>query len=70
VAVWSKQDQLVIPQSAARLVHPDLEVSEVVLEHVGHLSMTIDPDVVHLVTRLLARCPVGGVRERGRALAG
>jgi pimeloyl-ACP methyl ester carboxylesterase len=70
VAVWSKQDQLIIPQSAARLEHPDLDVSEVVLEHVGHLSMTIDPDVVHLVTRLLARCPVGGVRERGRALAG
>jgi triacylglycerol lipase len=70
VAVWSKQDQLIIPQSAARLDHPDLDVSEVVLEHVGHLSMTIDPDVVHLVTRLLARRPVGGVRDRGRALAG
>jgi triacylglycerol lipase len=70
VAVWSKQDQLIIPQSAARLDHPDLDVSEVVLEHVGHLSMTIDPDVVHLVTRLLARCPVGAARERARALAG
>ncbi|WP_433783614.1 esterase/lipase family protein [Actinomycetospora sp. CA-101289] len=70
VAVWSKQDQLIIPQSAARLEHPDLNVSEVVLEHVGHLSMTIDPDVVHLVTRLLARQPLGSARERGRALAG
>jgi triacylglycerol lipase len=70
VAVWSKQDQLIIPQSAARLDHPDLDVSEVVLEHVGHLSMTIDPDVVHLVTRLLARCPVGAARERARALVG
>jgi pimeloyl-ACP methyl ester carboxylesterase len=70
VAVWSKQDQLIIPQSAARLEHPDLDVSEVVLEHVGHLSMTIDPDVVHLVTRLLARRPVGGVRDRRPALAG
>ena len=27
------------------------------LEHVGHLSMTIDPEVVHLVSRLLARRP-------------
>ncbi|WP_243418224.1 esterase/lipase family protein [Actinomycetospora cinnamomea] len=68
VAVWSKQDQLIIPQSAARLEHPDLDVSEVVLEHVGHLSMTIDPDVVHLVTRLLARCVPEGARDR--ALAG
>ena len=70
VAVWSKQDQLIIPQCAARLEHPDLQVSEVVLEHVGHLSMTIDPDVVHLVTRLLARCPLERTRDRRRALAG
>lgn len=69
LAVWSRQDQLVIPQSAARLDHPDLQVTEVELEHVGHLSMTIDPEVVHVVTRLLARCPVRG-SERNRALAG
>jgi triacylglycerol lipase len=69
LAVWSRQDQLVIPQSAARLDHPDLQVSEVELEHVGHLSMTIDPEVVHVVSRLLARCPVRG-SERNRALAG
>ncbi len=55
VAVWSKQDQLIIPQSSARLDHPDLRVAHVTLDHVGHLSMTIDPDVVHLVTCLLAR---------------
>lgn len=69
LAVWSRQDQLIVPQSAARLEHPDLQVTEVELEHVGHLSMTIDPEVVHLVTRLLARCPVRG-NERQRALAG
>jgi triacylglycerol lipase len=69
LAVWSRQDQLIIPQSSARLDHPDLQVTEVELEHVGHMSLTIDPEVVHLVTRLLAR---GGdrPRERGRALAG
>jgi len=55
VAVWSKQDQLIIPQSNARLDHPDLRVEHVKLAHVGHLSMTIDADVVHLVTRVLAR---------------
>jgi triacylglycerol lipase len=40
------------------------------LEHVGHLSMTIDPEVVHLVTRLLARRPLRGGSAGGRALAG
>ncbi|MDD7966645.1 esterase/lipase family protein [Actinomycetospora lemnae] len=64
LAVWSRQDQLIVPQSAARLTHPDLAVTEVELEHVGHLSMTIDPEVVHLVTRLLSRRPVPGRRER------
>jgi triacylglycerol lipase len=69
LAVWSRQDQLIVPQSAARLEHPDLQVTEVELEHVGHMSLTIDPEVVHLVTRLLARCPVRR-GERVRALAG
>jgi len=70
VAVWSKQDQLIIPQSHARLEHPDLQVTEVTLEHVGHLSMTIDPEVVHLVSRLLARRPLRGGRDQTRSLAG
>jgi triacylglycerol lipase len=69
LAVWSRQDQLIIPQRAARLVHPDLQVTEVELEHVGHLSMTIDPEVVHLVTRLLSRRPVRGSRDRAGELA-
>ncbi|MEJ2862218.1 lipase family alpha/beta hydrolase [Actinomycetospora flava] len=70
LAVWSRQDQLIIPQRAARLTHPDLQVTEIELEHVGHLSMTIDSEVVHLVTRLLSRRPVRGNRERTGALAG
>ncbi|GLZ44543.1 hypothetical protein Acsp06_07280 [Actinomycetospora sp. NBRC 106375] len=64
LAVWSRQDQLIIPQSAARLQHPDLQVTEIELEHVGHLSMTIDPEVVHLVSRLLARRPIRGSERR------
>ncbi|MFC5141180.1 alpha/beta fold hydrolase [Actinomycetospora rhizophila] len=70
LAVWSRQDQLIIPQRAARLTHPDLQVTEVELEHVGHLSMTIDAEVVHLVTRLLSRRPVRGNRVRAGQLAG
>ncbi|MDD7938620.1 alpha/beta fold hydrolase [Actinomycetospora lutea] len=70
LAVWSRQDQLIIPQRAARLTHPDLQVTEIELEHVGHLSMTIDPEVVHLVTRLLSRRPVPGNRDRRARIAG
>lgn len=55
VAVWSRQDQLIVPQRNARLQHPDLEVVHVELSHVGHLAMTVDPGVVHTVTRLLGR---------------
>jgi triacylglycerol lipase len=67
LAVWSRMDQLVIPQRNARLVHPDLQVSNVRLDHVGHMAMTIDPEVVHLVT-----CTLSGnrsTRERAAAVA-
>lgn len=70
LAVWSRQDQLIVPQRAARLTHPDLQVTEIELEHVGHLSMTIDAEVVHRVTRLLSRRPVVGTRQRTGELAG
>ncbi len=67
LAVWSRMDQLIIPQRNARLEHPDLQVSNVRLDHVGHMAMTIDPDVVHLVT-----CALSGTlptRERAAAAA-
>lgn len=54
LAVWSRMDQLIIPQRNARLEHPDLQVTNVRLDHVGHMAMTIDPEVVHLVACTLA----------------
>ncbi|MCD2189366.1 esterase/lipase family protein [Actinomycetospora soli] len=55
LAVWSRMDQLIIPQRNARLEHPDLQVENVRLAHVGHMAMTIDPQVVHLVACRLGR---------------
>jgi triacylglycerol lipase len=55
LAVWSRMDQLIVPQRNGRLEHPDLQVTNVSLDHVGHMAMTIDPKVVHLVTCALAR---------------
>ena len=55
LAVWSRMDQLIIPQRNARLSHPDLQVENVQRDHVGHMAMTIDPEVVHLVACTLAR---------------
>ena len=54
LAVWSRMDQLIVPQRNARLEHPDLQVTNVRVDHVGHMAMTIDPEVVHLVTCTLA----------------
>ncbi|MCD2192464.1 alpha/beta fold hydrolase [Actinomycetospora endophytica] len=68
LAVWSRMDQLIIPQRNARLEHPDLQVTNVRLGHVGHMAMTIDPEVVHLVT-----CALSGTRptrERAAERAG
>lgn len=55
LAVWSRMDQLIIPQRHARLEHPDLDVTHLVLDHVGHMALTLDPRTVHTVTRWLHR---------------
>ena len=55
LAVWSRMDQLIIPQRHARLDHPDLDVTHLVLDHVGHMALTLDPRTVHTVTRWLSR---------------
>jgi pimeloyl-ACP methyl ester carboxylesterase len=67
LAVWSRMDQLIVPQRNARLTHPDLQVSNVRLDHVGHMAMTIDPEAVHLVTCALSR--TRSTRERAAEAA-
>lgn len=55
LVVWSRMDQLVVPQRNARLDHPDLLVEHLEMRDVGHLSLPIDPRAVHWVVSALAR---------------
>jgi pimeloyl-ACP methyl ester carboxylesterase len=60
LVVWSRLDEMIVPQRNARLRHPDLDVEELELRDVGHLSLPIDPRTVHWVASTLAR----GEQER------
>jgi triacylglycerol lipase len=53
LAVWSKLDQLILPQRNARLEHPDLDVRTLPLRDVGHMSLAIDPRIVDWVVTSL-----------------
>jgi triacylglycerol lipase len=55
LVVWSRMDQLIVPQRNARLVHPDLAVETLELRDVGHMSLSIHPRAVHWVASSLAR---------------
>jgi triacylglycerol lipase len=69
LVVWSRMDQLIVPQRNARLVHPDLAVDTLELRDVGHMSLSIHPRAVHWVASSLARLddvparPVGLARH-------
>ncbi|MCF7553201.1 MULTISPECIES: triacylglycerol lipase [Pseudonocardia] len=54
VVVWSRIDEMIVPQRNARLRHPDLLVEELEVDDVGHLAMPVDPRVVHGVVSRLA----------------
>lgn len=55
LVVWSRTDQLIIPQRNAQLRHPDLTVEHLELRDVGHLSLPINPRTVHWVATGLLR---------------
>jgi len=55
LVVWSRMDQMIVPQRNARLSHPDLDIEQFEIRDVGHLSLPIDPRVVHWVAGALAR---------------
>lgn len=54
LAFWSDIDQLVIPQSHARVDHPDLRARNVLVRGVGHLSLPVDGRVVREIATTLA----------------
>ena len=60
VSYWSDLDQLVVPKRSARLDHPDLQVRNVLLRGVGHMSLPNSSRVVHEITMLLAHLDEDG----------
>jgi triacylglycerol lipase len=60
VAFWSDLDQLIVPKRNARIDHPDLQVRNVALRGVGHMSLPIVGDVVHEIAMLLAHLDADG----------
>jgi hypothetical protein len=54
VSMWSEQDELMVPRATAVLEHPDLDVRNVRLGGVGHVSMPLHPRVVTEITQALA----------------
>lgn len=53
VAFHSDLDELVVPTSNARLVHPDLQITDVPVRAVGHVSLPLHGRVVGEVCRVL-----------------
>ncbi|MEQ3550639.1 alpha/beta fold hydrolase [Pseudonocardia nematodicida] len=54
LVVWSRMDEVIVPQRNARIRHPDLDVRELAFDDVGHLALPIDPRAVHWVASALA----------------
>ena len=57
---WSDIDQLMFPQRSAALEHPDLNVTNVEMHGVGHMSLPIMQSVVHGIGAALAHLDSDG----------
>jgi triacylglycerol lipase len=53
LVVWSDLDQMIMPRHNARLRHADLDVHEIAVHGVGHLSLPVDGRIVHAVCTAL-----------------
>jgi pimeloyl-ACP methyl ester carboxylesterase len=60
VAFWSDLDQLVLPHESGRLLHPDLQVRNVEVRGVGHMSLPIDGWVAHQISTTLSQLDTSG----------
>lgn len=61
VSFWSDLDQLIVPQRAARISHPDLAARNLLLRGTGHMSLTFDSRVAREIAGLLAHLDEDGV---------
>ena len=53
VAIYSDRDEVVVPNSSARLDHPDLRVTTLLIHGVGHLSLLVNSTVAHAIAAAL-----------------
>ena len=60
LAIWSDLDQMVVPQTNARIIHPDLKARNVKMHGIGHMSLPIDGTVVHEICTTLAHLDQDG----------
>jgi hypothetical protein len=69
IVYWSDLDQVILPAHNAALHHPDLNVHNIELHGVGHMSLPITSTVVHGISSALAHLDtygetvIPGVRE-------
>jgi pimeloyl-ACP methyl ester carboxylesterase len=54
VALWSDGDQVVLPHTHARIDHPDLDVTNVRIAGVGHVSLLMSRDAAQIVAQVLS----------------
>jgi pimeloyl-ACP methyl ester carboxylesterase len=68
VAFYSDIDHLIVPSRNARLDHPDLDVRNVAVRGVGHLSMPSNGGIAHTIAAVLRELdPDGTQTEAGPA---
>ena len=60
IVMWSNTDEAILPSEGTQLRHRDLDVIDVPLEGVGHLSLPILPSVVHQISTSLAQLDSDG----------
>ena len=66
LSVWSDLDQLVVPRRNARVDHPDLDASNLLVRGVGHMSLPIHRRVVHEIGLMLAHLDPAGAALTAR----
>lgn len=60
LSVWSDLDLMIVPKRSARMEHPDLNVRNMFVSGVGHMSLPVDGRVVHEVCTTLAHLDTHG----------
>lgn len=60
LSVWSDLDLMIVPKRSARIEHPDLNVRNVLIRGVGHMSLPVNGRVVHEVCTTLAHLGADG----------